>query len=323
MDPITASLIGGSGFIGGEVLRLLLGHPDVQLVSVSAHSHARERVDVVQPNLRGLTELEFVTHEEIEPADVTFLSLPHGQSDSHVPETGRVVDLSGDHRLFDPELRSKHYGDFESFVTGIPEIARESIRDARHVAAAGCFATAAILGVHPLAKEGYVDGRVIVDGKTGSSGSGIKPKAATLHGFRQGSFLGYGMFSHRHQPEMEQSTGVEILFQPHSTPLVRGVFTTSYIPLEREIDSDSLLELYRSHYQDCPFVRLQKGSPNVLWTRGSNFIDIGVQADARMAIVFSAVDNLIKGGAGQGIQCMNLMFGLEETRGLSSPALLI
>ena len=323
MSQIKASLIGGSGFIGGEVLRLLISHPDVELISVSGHSSVGQRVDELQPNLRGLTDLVYVPHSEAADADVTFLSLPHGESESLVPSSGKVIDLSGDHRLFDAELRSRHYGDFEPFVTGIPEIGREKIREARCVAAAGCFATAAILGVHPLAQMGHVAGRVIVDGKTGSSGSGAKPKAATLHGFREGSLLGYGMFSHRHQPEMEQSTGVEILFQPHSTPLVRGVFTTSYIPLDTEIDSANLLEIYQSHYDACPFVRLQQGSPNVLWTRGSNFIDIGVQSSGRTAIVFSAVDNLVKGGAGQGIQCMNLMFGLEETRGLMTPAMLI
>lgn len=320
---LSASLIGGSGFIGGEVLRLLLAHPDVELTSVSAHSHAGERVDVVQPNLRGLTDLKFSTHADVSAADVTFLSLPHGESANFVPDSGRVVDLSGDHRLFDAELRARHYGDFEPFVTGIPELNGEVIRSARCVAAAGCFATAAILGIHPLSAEGRVDGRVIVDGKTGSSGSGIRPKATTLHGFRQGTLMGYGMFSHRHQPEMEQSTGVEILFQPHSTPLVRGVFTTAYIPLDRDMDSDTLLELYRSHYDGCPFVRLQQGSPNVLWTQGSNFIDIGVQASGRTAVVFSAVDNLVKGGAGQAVQCMNLMFDLEQTRGLMAPAMLI
>lgn len=290
-----ATLLGGSGYIGGEVLRLLLGHPQVELISVTANERAGRRVDEVQPNLRGLTDLSFAKHEDAKPADITFLALPHGEK---LERAGRVIDLSDDHR-----------GDW---VTGIPEIHRDAIAGAERVACAGCFATAAILSIHPL--RDLIAGRVIVDGKTGSSGSGVKPKNATLHAFRATSLYGYGMFHHRHQPEIERETGAKVLFQPHSTPLVRGVFTTSYMPLKKDISTPDLLERYR----ESRFVRVQEGSPNPNWTKGSNFVDIGVQAENKTAIVFAALDNLLKGGAGQAVQCMNIMFGLEEDAGLQA-----
>jgi len=303
---IRVSLIGGSGFIGGEVLRLLLGHPQVELVSVTANESAGRRVDEIQPNLRGFTDLAFARHEQAKEADATLLSLPHGETARYVPAKGRVLDLSGDHRIGHP-----------GWTAGIPELHRDAIARATRVACAGCFATAAILSIVPLSSRGLVAGRVIVDGKTGSSGSGAKPKDSTLHAFRATSLFGYGMFSHRHQPEIEQAAGVPVLFQPHSTPLVRGVFTTSYVSLKEEAHSAALLELYRETYSAAPFVRLQEGSPNVNWTKGSNFVDIGVQAQDGTVVVFAALDNLVKGGAGQALQCMNLMFGFEETAGLN------
>lgn len=323
MKKISVTLVGGSGYIGGEVLRLLLGHPAVDLICATANESAGTRVDEHQPNLRGFTDLVFAKHEEAKPADVTFLSLPHGETAKHVPAKGKVIDLSGDFRLRDRKIYETYYKkehpawDLQKeFVTGIPEIHRAEIGSARYVAVGGCFASCAILSIHPITSRRLHEGRIIVDGKTGSSGSGAKPSAKTHHPFRAGSFFAYEPFHHRHQPEIEQATGAKVLFQPHSTPLVRGVFTTSYVPLREEMTTPALLEIFRQTYEGSPFVRLQEGSPNVNWTRGSNFIDIGVQAEGRTAVVFGAIDNLLKGGAGQAVQCMNLMFGFEETAGL-------
>jgi len=237
---------------------------------------------------------------------------------------GKVVDLSGDFRLQDAKTFEKYYKTphkepelLKKFAYGIPEINRGRIKESQYCAAAGCFASAAIFSLWPL--RDLAAGRAIVDGKTGSSGSGIKPGDKTHHPFRATSFFGYEMFHHRHTPEIEQASGVQVLFQPHSTPLVRGVFTTSYVPLKKDMSSDELLDLFKKAYPGERFVRLSKGTTNVNNVKGSNFIDIGVAAEGKTAIVFAAIDNLVKGGAGQGVQCLNVMLGLPEEAGLLAP----
>jgi N-acetyl-gamma-glutamyl-phosphate/LysW-gamma-L-alpha-aminoadipyl-6-phosphate reductase len=324
MSNVKTVVVGASGYIGGEAVRLLLGHPNIDLVAVTGHESAGKRLDEIQPNLRGYSDL--VYQREIPDADAYVLSLPHGEAMSVVPKLqGKVVDLSGDFRLQDVKKFEKYYKMphkepelLKKFAYGIPEINRSRIREARYVAAGGCFASAAILSLWPLRE--LAAGRAIVDGKTGSSGSGIKPSDKTHHPFRATSFFAYEMFHHRHAPEIEQASGVEVLFQPHSTPLVRGVFTTSYVPLKREMTSDELLEVYRKAYPNERFVRLGKGTTNVNNVKGSNFVDLGVAAEGKTAIVFAAIDNLVKGGAGQGVQCLNVMLGLPEDAGLLTPA---
>jgi N-acetyl-gamma-glutamyl-phosphate reductase common form len=323
MNKIKVVVVGASGYIGGEAIRLLLGHPHVDLVAVTGNESAGKRIDEIQPNLRGFTDL--VYQKEIPAADAYVLSLPHGHGMAVAPTLkGRVVDLSGDFRLQDTAVFEKYYKMphaqpdlLKQFAYGIPEINRARIKDARYVAAGGCFASAAILSLWPL--RDLADGRAIVDGKTGSSGSGIKPGDKTHHPFRATSFFGYEMFHHRHTPEIEQASGVKVLFQPHSTPLVRGVFTTSYVPLKRELTQDEVLEIFKKAYAGERFVRLSKGTSNVNHVKGSNFADLGICAEGRTAIVFASVDNLVKGGAGQGVQCLNVMFGLPEDAGLSAP----
>ncbi len=323
MKKVRVVVIGASGYIGGEAVRLLLGHPEVDLVAVTANENAGRRLDEVQPNLRGYSDL--VYSKEWPEADAYVLSLPHGGAMEVVPKLkGKVVDLSGDFRLKDPAVFERYYKTphkapelLKQFATGIPEINRGRIRESRLVAAGGCFASAAILSLHPLRE--LAAGRVIVDGKTGSSGSGSKPGEKTHHPFRSTSFFAYETFHHRHTPEIEQASGLEVLFQPHSTPLVRGVFTTSYVPLKRAMTDDEVLALFRQAYGNDRFVRLCKGTANVNHVKGSNFIDLGVAAHGTTAIVFAAIDNLVKGGAGQGVQCLNLMFGLPEEAGLLAP----
>ncbi len=323
MTKIKTVVVGASGYIGGEAVRLLLGHPNIDLVAVTGHESAGKRLDEIQPNLRGYSDL--VYQKEIPEAEAYVLSLPHGQAMDVAPKLkGKVVDLSGDFRLQDVKVFEQYYKQphkapelLRQFAYGIPEINREAIRKARFVAAGGCFASAAILSLFPLRE--LADGRAIVDGKTGSSGSGIKPGEKTHHPFRATSFFGYEMFHHRHTPEIEQASGVKVLFQPHSTPLVRGVFTTSYVPLKREMSQDEVLALFQKAYAGERFVRISKGSTNVNHVKGSNFVDLGVCAEGKTAIVFASIDNLVKGGAGQGVQCLNLMLGLPEDAGLSAP----
>jgi len=324
MTKVKAVVIGASGYIGGEAARLLLGHPQVELAAITANENAGKRLDEVQPNLRGFSDLVYQKEWPAE-ADAYVLSLPHGEAQKLVPTLkGKVVDLSGDFRLRDAAAFERYYKMphqapelLKDFAYGLPEINRSRIREARLVAAGGCFASAAILSLWPL--RDLAVGRVIVDGKTGSSGSGAKPSEKTHHPFRTTSFFSYEPFHHRHTPEIEQATGLSVLFQPHSTPLVRGVFTTSYVPLEKAMTSEEVLEVFRKAYAGEKFVRLSKGSVNANNVKGSNFVDIGVVAEGSMAIVFAAIDNLVKGGAGQGVQCLNVMFGLPEDAGLLTP----
>ena len=329
MNRKRAIVLGASGYIGGEVVRLLLGHPRLEIAAIGAHESAGLKLTDLQPNLRGLSDLVFRKNEELlDGADVYFLSLPHGEAQKTVPrlpKSAKIVDLSGDFRLSDRAAWETHYkmphAAWElqpEFAYGIPEINRSRIREARCVAAAGCFATASILSCWPLTREGLAAGTIIIDGKTGSSGSGAKPGEKTHHPFRAGAFFAYEMFHHRHSPEIRQALGgADVLFQPHSAPMVRGVFTTAYVPLAREIPEAELIELYRRAYADSPFIRIAKGTPNVAHVRGSNFADLGVNARGRTAVVFGAIDNLLKGGASQGIQCANLMCGFNENDGLN------
>jgi N-acetyl-gamma-glutamyl-phosphate reductase len=324
-----AIVLGASGYIGGEVTRLLLGHPRIELAAVGAHDMAGFALADVQPNLRGLTDLEFRKNEELlGGADIFFLSLPHGEAQKTVPrlpKTAKIVDLSGDFRISDRAAWETYYkmphAAWElqrEFAYGLPEINRSRIREARCVAAAGCFATAAILSCWPLTREGLSSGTIVIDGKTGSSGSGSKPAEKTHHPFRAGAFFAYEMFHHRHAPEIREALGgADVLFQPHSAPMVRGVFTTSYVPLGSDVSEPELIALYRKAYAGSPFIRVAKGTSNVAHVRGSNYADIGVNARGRTAIIFGAIDNLLKGGASQGIQCMNLMCGFDEGEGIN------
>jgi N-acetyl-gamma-glutamyl-phosphate reductase len=332
-SKIRCAVLGASGYIGGEVVRLLLGHPSAELAGITANEQAGKALDEVQPNLRGLSSLRF---EKDPPADADayFLSLPHGEAHAaapKLPKTARIIDLSGDFRLDDRAEWEKHYKlphkawEMKAeFAYGLPEINRARIRESRCVAVGGCFATCAILSTWPLVKEGVVAGPIVIDGKTGSSGSGNKPGDKTHHPFRHAAFFAYEPFHHRHVPEIRQSLhGHEIVFQPHSAPMVRGIFSTSYAPLEREMSDDDVLAVFRKAYGGERFVRVGKGTTNVLHVRQSNYADLGVAAQGRTAIVFGALDNLVKGGAGQAVQCFNVMFGLPEDAGLTAPPALI
>jgi N-acetyl-gamma-glutamyl-phosphate reductase common form len=293
-----AAVIGGAGYIGGELIRILLRHPDVRLAAVAGRRSAGRRVDDVHPNLRGASDLRIVPPEDLPECDAYLIAVPRGEAAeiaARLPAAAAVVECSGDFR--------------GEWTLGIPEIARDEIRRSRRVAAAGCFATAAILSLWPL--RDLVRGTAIVDGKTGSSGSGATPTEKTHHPTRVGTILAYGAFEHRHGPEIERATGVRVLFQPHSVPAVRGVFTTTYAQVAGDAG-----ERLRAAYARERFVRLVDGSPNVHWVAGSNFVDIGWAQREDRAIVWAALDNLLKGGASQAVQCLNLMLGLPEERGL-------
>ncbi|HSD45883.1 MAG TPA: N-acetyl-gamma-glutamyl-phosphate reductase [Pyrinomonadaceae bacterium] len=334
---IKVAIFGGSGYGGSELLRILLFHPHVDVVLVTANEHADKRVAEVHKNLLGLTNLSFVKQPEsldgvLDNIDCVFFALPHGQAMSlvpTVPQHAKVIDLSGDFRLRDQSLFESHYKQPHTametqagFVYGLTETNREAVRDARLIANPGCFATATLLGLAPLVANGLLAGRIVVDAKTGSSGSGAKAASNTHHPQRMTSFYAYKPFTHQHVPEIEQELAHvgdwtnELIFMTHSLPVARGIFASIYVETKRDLESTDLRGLFADFYSDSFFVRLVDGSPDINWVKTTNFCDLGFAVRGKQAVVFSALDNLVKGAAGQAVQNMNLMFGLDETTGL-------
>ena len=337
ISKIRIGIFGGSGYGGSELLRILLFHPNVELVFVTANEQAGKRIGDVHRNLHGLTDLSFISApenlESLTGVDCVFLALPHGQAMEVVPRLPgnvKVIDLSGDFRLRDESVFEKHYklqhtamGAQSDFVYGLTETNRDAIRQARLIANPGCFATATLLGLAPLVARNLITGRVVVDAKTGSSGSGAKAAANTHHPQRMNSFYAYKPFTHQHVPEIEQELEhvgdwtSELVFMTHSLPVARGIFASIYAESKNEIKEDELRNIFADYYRGSFFVRLVNGSPDINWVKTTNFCDIGFAARGKQIVVFSAIDNLVKGAAGQAIQNMNLMFGLEENTGLT------
>jgi len=335
---IQAAIFGASGYTGGELLRLLLGHPKAEAAAVISRSQAGQSVSSVHPHLSRLTDLEFTSAlpEGENEAEVVFLAGPNGFAMEAAPpllDRGvPVIDLSADFRLKDPASFEKHYGPVppgfarqKEFVYGLPELFREEIGASRAVASPGCFATAAILAVAPLWKRGLVaeGAPVSIFAVTGSSGAGVSPTPTTHHPRRAGAFFAYGLDGHRHLPEIEESLSAigapaagRLVFQVHSAPLVRGIFVTAAVPLASRLDREELRGVYEEAYGKEFFIRLVDDSPDVGAVRGTNFADLGMAVTGDVARIFVAIDNLVKGAAGQAIQAMNLMFGLPESTGL-------
>ena len=332
-DKVRVGIFGGSGYGGAELLRILLFHPDVEIVFVTANEQAGKAIGEVHRNLNGLTKLNFVKDpEELNDVDCVFLALPHGQAMEIVPQLPanvKAIDLSGDFRLRDQSVFEKHYKQPHTamhaqseFVYGLTETNRYAIRNARLIANPGCFATATLLGLAPLVAKGLINGRVVVDAKTGSSGSGAKAAANTHHPQRKTSFYAYKPFTHQHVPEIEQELAHvgdwtnELVFMTHSLPVARGIFASIYAEAKNELTETELCEIFADYYRNSFFVRLVNGSPDINWVKTTNFCDMGFAARGKQIVVFSALDNLVKGAAGQAVQNMNLMFGLDETTGL-------
>jgi LysW-gamma-L-alpha-aminoadipyl-6-phosphate/LysW-L-glutamyl-5-phosphate reductase len=342
----SAAVIGGSGYGGAELIRRLLHHPEVELIRVASVDFVGELLSSAHPHLEGQTRLRF---EGIAPAqaaagmDVVLLGLPHKVSAQKMPElmaTGaRVIDLSGDFRLKSAASYKAFYGVDHpcpdkldgTFVYGLPELHREAIRRARYVASPGCFATTILLGLLPLAKRGWLEGDIETVGVTGSSGSGVVPTASTHHPVRAQNLRTYKPLEHQHIPEIEETLAsagakdITVHFVPVSAPLPRGIFATSFVRVDERVAVEQIHALYAETYAEEPFVRVpEKRLPEVVAVSGSNFAEVGVQCGEvangkRLIACFSATDNLIKGGAGQAIQSMNLMLGLNERISLEDP----
>jgi N-acetyl-gamma-glutamyl-phosphate reductase common form len=335
---IKIGIIGGSGYGGSELLRILLFHPEVEIKLVTANEHAGKRVDAVHPNLAKLTDLTFASSSDthsFDELDCVFLALPHGQAMELVPQipaSTKVIDLSGDFRLNDADIFKEFYGREHTamqaqseFVYGLTEVNRRQIKEAGRIANPGCFATALELGLYPFIASGLVTGKIVADLKTGSSGSGAKAAAGTHHPKRANSFYAYKIFEHQHQPEVEQLlasvnkdflTDCSLLMQTHSLPTVRGIFASLYFTTRIAMTYEEIGGVLRDFYGNEFFIRLTTGSPDINWVKMTNFVDIGWGVSGDTVVVFAALDNLVKGASGQAVQNMNLMFGIDERKGL-------
>lgn len=344
---LRVAVAGGSGYMGAELLRLLLQHPEVTLTAVTSERLAGEPLGRAYPHLRGLTDLAFsdLDAERLAAAaDVVFLALPHMESQKAVPVLRRrgvrVIDLSADYRLRDPEDYTVWYkaphidpDGLAEAVYGLPEIYRKVIAGAGLVATPGCYPTGAVLAIAPLLKGGLArtDG-IVVDGKSGVTGAGAQGRKIDpmyLYTEANENVQAYAIASHRHTPEIEQELSalagrpVRVSFTPHLLPLNRGLFTTASVPLAVDASTPDLLAAYRDFYADEPFVRVHAEGerPTTRGVVGSNYCDLTVVADRRTgrAVCVSAIDNLGKGGSANGIQNLNIMFGWNERRGLTAP----
>jgi N-acetyl-gamma-glutamyl-phosphate/LysW-gamma-L-alpha-aminoadipyl-6-phosphate reductase len=344
---LQVSIAGGSGYVGGELLRLLLGHPEVEVCQITSEARAGRYVRGVHPNLRGRTELKFVGVADLSPCDLLFVALPHGQAMARLQELAalapRLVDLSADFRLRDPALYARWYGRehaapawLDRFVYGLPELHRDALRRATHVSGVGCNATAAVLALYPLFKADAADCErgVVVEVKVGSSEGGNQESPASHHPERSHAVRSFAPVGHRHTAEVIQELALDgpspvVYLSATAVELVRGVLATAHVFLKSPLSERDLWVIYRAAYADEPFVRLVKErrgiyrypEPKIL--AGSNYCDVGFALDeaAGRVVALAALDNLMKGAAGSAVQAMNLMCGFEETAGLEFPGL--
>jgi N-acetyl-gamma-glutamyl-phosphate/LysW-gamma-L-alpha-aminoadipyl-6-phosphate reductase len=340
---IKASIIGGSGYAGGELARILLSHPQVELVQVTSESHVGEYLYNVHPNLRGRTKLQFTTPDQIAPCDVLFIGLPHGEAQKRIATLAqlapKIVDLSADFRLRDLDVYKKWYEEDHhaptwvgKFVYGLPELYRDEMKSASYISGVGCNATASILALLPPTRANLLDASkpIIVDIKVGSSEGGNSPSLASHHPERSGSVRSFAPVKHRHAAEVEQELGLQnVHLSITSIEMVRGVLATAHCFLKPGTTEKDLWRAYRGAYRDEPFVRIVKDKtgiyrypePKIL--TGSNYADVGFEIDEATgrAVSLCAIDNLMKGAAGSAAQAMNLMCGFDERAGLDFPGL--
>lgn len=336
-------IVGGSGYTGGELLRLLIDHPGVEVVQVTSRQHLGEYVYQVHPNLRKRTNLKFSSPELLEKVDLLFLALPHGQAqqsiDGFAKIAEKIIDLSADFRLRSSDTYQNWYGVahrapdwLERFVYGLPELHRQEIRSAAYVSGVGCNATSAILALLPLIQAGLLapEQTILFEIKVGSSEGGAEGNPGSHHPERSGVIRTFSAFGHRHTAEVIQELGLN---SPRltitSVDLVRGVLATAHVRLSPGISNKDLWQAYRAVSAVNPFLRIvkeQRGiyrvpEPKIL--AGSNYADLGFELDPTSGhlVAICALDNLMKGASGTAVQCMNLMLGFEETTGLEFPGL--
>ncbi len=331
----SAAVVGGSGFTGGELLRLLAGHPEFEIAQATSREYTNKTIGHVHPNLRNL-DLRFSDPENLASVDVLFAATPHGVSMQHIDEfqeaADTVVDLSADFRLAEESQYDEWYDGhdcpeyLEQSVYALPELTRDELPGAELIAAGGCNATATILGLKPLFEEGILNGdeQVVVDLKVGSSEGGAAGGAASSHAERSGIVRPYAPTSHRHEAEIEQFLGLSVSFTVHAVDMIRGASATCHVFPGEPVSKGDLWGAYRGSYEDEPFMRLVSGGgdvyryPEPKAVAGTNYGDVGFELDPsnRRLVVFSAIDNMMKGSAGQAVHAANVALGFEETTGL-------
>ena len=340
-SPVKVGIIGASGFTGAELLRLIAGHPQLEVAFATGASQAGAALADLYPNLaQGYPGLTYKDVQEVDvtEADLVFLGLPHGASQDIVPKlrgsVNHIVDLAADFRLDDEALYPDWYGEphhapelLDDFVYGMPELFRSDLHGAELIAAPGCYVTTSALTLAPLLKAGAIEPTgIIVDAASGVSGAGRPPKPNTTFCTVDENFTAYGLLNHRHTPEIEMAlnmaTGAssQLLFTPHLAPMNRGILATCYARPTGPITTDDALQFMADAYADEPFVVVSERPPNTKATLGSNAIHMTARVDERTGWVMAigAIDNLVKGASGQALQCANLALGLDEAAGLSS-----
>ncbi|MEA3339226.1 MAG: N-acetyl-gamma-glutamyl-phosphate reductase [Chloroflexota bacterium] len=341
---IKAAIVGASGYAGGELLRLLLAHPEVEVTQITSETYAKQYAYFVHPNLRGHTNLRFKNLADLKPCDLLFLALPHGHAMERIEEFAgmaeRIVDLSADFRLRDPADYGKWYRRehphpewLEKFVYGLPELHREELAGAKYASGVGCNASVTTLALWPLYRRGLVR-ETVIEVKVGSSEGGHKPSPASHHPERAGVVRSYMPTGHRHQAELIQELGLDpkqpkLHFSVTSVGIVRGALATCHCLLKGDLEEREAWKMYREDYGDEPFVRLVRSrrgihrypEPKIL--TASNYCDVGFVADEENGrlVVIAAIDNLMKGAAGSAVQSMNVMYGWPERMGLEFPGL--
>ena len=341
---IKAGIIGATGYAGGELVRLLLNHKEAEIAWYGSRSYVDQRYSSVYQNMFQIVDakcLDDNMEQLAKEVDVIFTATPQGLCASLINEgilsQAKVIDLSADFRIKDVDTYEKWYGIkhqspqfIEEAVYGLCEVNRDKIKNARLIANPGCYPTCSFLSIYPLAKAGLIDMKsVIVDAKSGTSGAGRGAKVANLYCEVNESIKAYGVATHRHTPEIEEqlsyASGQEavINFTPHLVPMNRGILVTAYANLVKDVTEEEIRKIYEDAYKDEQFVRFLNAGvcPETRWVEGSNYVDVNVKVDERThrVIMMGAMDNLVKGAAGQAVQNMNLLFGLPETEGLLMP----
>jgi len=338
---VKTGIVGATGLVGETLLELLLKHPQAEVILLTSDHAAGKKVSEVLPRFRNLDViLQPVEIEELEKCDVVFICKPHGASmelvRELVPKGIKVIDSGADFRLKDPELFSKWYAKPHTAphllplsVYGLPELHKEEIASASLIAVPGCYPTSVILAAAPLAKGKLIEGEVLATCYSGISGAGrnYNPSVGNLFIDRYDDLKPYNVLIHRHTPEMEQELSflagdhIPVLFVPHLAPIERGILSTIYLKLKDKMGEDSLYQLYREFYKGMPFVRLSPDLPSTKLVKNTNYCDITIRTEGKWLVVISAIDNLMKGAAGQAVECFNIMNSYSQSEGLAFPGL--
>lgn len=331
-------IIGGTGYTGSELSRILCVHPEVELAALTSRQNAGKKVSDVHTHLKGYTDLLFTEKiSDTSDLDLVFVATPHGVAMQELPSLAdsgvKVIDLSGDYRMHDIPTYEKWYGHehidpehLAKAVYGLPELFRDRIKGADIVANPGCYATSAILACAPMMKSGLVEKDIIIDAKSGTSGAGMVPSNRLHHPTCGESIIPYSVGTHRHTPEIEMAVDMfagqkpEVLFVPQLLPIIRGILSSCYFRLKKDVSDEEVAEIYSKQYGNEPFVHYVK-EPSIRAVVGSNHAHVSSKVMGDKVLAFGVLDNLVKGASGQAVQCMNLMLGLKETTGLDYPGL--